>query len=54
MIAQEVEKILPEIVADRQDGYKAIKYERVVAVLVEAVKELYEKVEVIETKIKDK
>jgi predicted acyltransferase (DUF342 family) len=54
MIAQEVEKILPEIVADREDGYKAIKYERVVAVLVEAVKELYEKVEVIETKIKDK
>jgi hypothetical protein len=40
LIAQEIEKILPEIVVDREDGYKAIKYERVVALLVEAIKEL--------------
>jgi len=40
MIAQEVEKVLPELVADREDGYKAMKYDRVVALLVEAVKEL--------------
>lgn len=40
LIAQEVEEVLPEIVAVREDGYKAIKYERVVALLVQAVKEL--------------
>ena len=40
LIAQEVEKVLPEIVAENNEGYKAIKYERVVALLVEAVKEL--------------
>ena len=40
LIAQEIEKILPEIVVERADGYKAIKYERVVALLVEAIKEL--------------
>lgn len=40
LIAQEIEKILPEIVVDRTDGYKAVKYERVVALLVEAIKEL--------------
>jgi hypothetical protein len=40
LIAQEIEKILPEIVVDREDGYKAIKYDRVVALLVEAIKEL--------------
>lgn len=40
LIAQEVEKVLPEIVATNEEGYKAIKYERVVSLLVEAVKEL--------------
>jgi len=40
LIAQEVEAVLPEIVAENNEGYKAIKYERVVALLVEAVKEL--------------
>ena len=44
LIAQEVEKVLPEIVAENSEGYKAIKYERVVALLVEAVKELNMKV----------
>jgi hypothetical protein len=44
LIAQEVEQVLPEIVATREDGYKAIKYERVVALLVQAVKELKEEV----------
>jgi hypothetical protein len=45
IIAQELEEILPEIVADRPDGYKAVKYERIVALLIEAVKELSEEVE---------
>jgi len=40
VIAQEVEEVLPEVVATRNDGYKAVKYERIVAVLIEAVKEL--------------
>jgi hypothetical protein len=40
LIAQEVEAILPEIVATRDNGFKALKYERVVALLVEAVKEI--------------
>ena len=40
VIAQEVEKVLPEIVGTREDGYKSVKYERLVAVLIEAVKEL--------------
>lgn len=40
VIAQEVENVLPEIVGTREDGYKAVKYEKLVAVLIEAVKEL--------------
>jgi hypothetical protein len=40
-IAQEVEKILPEVVQTEKtsDGYKAIQYDKVVAILVEAIKE---------------
>jgi hypothetical protein len=40
VIAQPVEAVLPEVVGTREDGYKAVKYERLVAVLIEAVKEL--------------
>jgi len=47
MIAQEVEAVLPELVADRSDGYKAMKYDRVVALLIEAVKELAAEVEAL-------
>ena len=45
IIAQELEQVLPEIVADRPDGYKAVKYDRIVALLIEAIKELSEEVE---------
>jgi hypothetical protein len=39
VIAQEVEAVLPEIVATREDGTKVVKYEKLVALLIEAVKE---------------
>jgi|TARA_B100002019_G_scaffold293385_1_gene320638 hypothetical protein len=39
LIAQEVEKVLPEIVITRENGIKAIQYEKVVPLLVEAIKE---------------
>jgi len=39
VIAQEIEKILPDIVKIRGDGYKAVNYERIVALLIEAVKD---------------
>lgn len=45
LLAQDVEQVLPEIVARRNDGYLAIKYDRVVALLVEAIKDLSEQVE---------
>ena len=44
VIAQELEKVMPEVVATRNDGIKAVKYDRIVALLIEAVKELEEKV----------
>lgn len=39
VIAQEVEAVLPEIVATREDGIKVVKYEKLVALLIEAVKD---------------
>jgi chaperonin cofactor prefoldin len=39
LIAQEVEKVLPEVIQIRKDGIKAISYEKVVPLLVEAIKE---------------
>jgi len=40
VIAQEIESVLPEIVTERKSGYKAVKYEKIVPLLIEAVKEL--------------
>ena len=39
VIAQEIEKVLPEAVATRTNGEKAVKYEMIVPLLIEAIKE---------------
>ena len=51
--AQEVEAVLPEIVAKSAIGedYKTVMYERLTPLLIEAVKELTEKVEKLELKL---
>ena len=45
VIAQEIEAVLPEAVADRQDGFKAVNYEKIVPLLIQAIKELSAKVD---------
>ena len=52
VIAQEIEKVLPEIVTTRDNGYLAVKYEKLVALLIESNKELLKRVEALEEKIK--
>jgi hypothetical protein len=39
VIAQEIEEILPELVTTRDNGYKAVRYEKIVALLIESTKE---------------
>jgi hypothetical protein len=39
VIAQEVEEVLPELVTTRDSGYKAVRYEKIVPLLIEAIKE---------------
>ena len=45
VIAQEVESILPEVVGTREDGTKAVAYEKMTGLLIEAIKELDIKIE---------
>jgi len=40
VIAQEVEEVLPEVVSTRDNGYKAVNYEKIVPLLIEAIKDL--------------
>ena len=39
VVAQEVEEVLPEIVQTRSNGYKAVDYQKLTALLIESVKE---------------
>jgi predicted adenine nucleotide alpha hydrolase (AANH) superfamily ATPase len=39
LIAQDVEKVLPEVVHTDADGYKSMSYDKLTAVLIEAVKD---------------
>ena len=55
VIAQEVESLgLPGITTTRDDGTMAVRYEKLVPVLIEAIKELSEKVDNLEQKLSDK
>lgn len=44
VIAQEVEKVLPELVLEADDGVKSVAYQNMVAVLIEAIKEQQEQI----------
>jgi hypothetical protein len=47
-IAQEVEKVIPDVVSTGEDGIKGVQYANLVAVLVEAVKELSNRIDELE------
>lgn len=44
LIAQEVEEVYPELVHTNSDGYKSVNYAQMVAVLIEAIKELNQEI----------
>ena len=52
VIAQEVEKVLPEIVENRKTG-KAVKYEKLTPLLIEAIKEQNKTIEALKKQIGD-
>jgi hypothetical protein len=51
VIAQEVEEVLPSIVGERLDGYKGVQYEKIVPLLIEAIKELKQEIEDLKASI---
>ena len=51
VIAQEVEKVLPEVVTTRESGFKAVKYEKMIPLLIEAIKEQNVLIEELEDRI---
>ena len=51
VLAHEVELVLPEIVQTRDSGMKAVKYEKIIPLLIEAIKEQNKKIEELKSKI---
>ena len=51
VIAQEIEQILPEVVTTRPNGYKAVRYEKIVALLIEAVKDQQSQIEELKSRL---
>ncbi|QKG55694.1 tail fiber domain-containing protein [Hymenobacter sp. BRD128] len=50
VLAQEVEKIYPELVSTDKDGYKAVNYAQLTPVLIEALKEQQAQIEALKAK----
>ena len=54
VVAQEVEKVLPELVVDNKDGVKSVKYLGLIGFLIESNKQLMQRLETLEDKLRDK
>ena len=53
VVAQEVEKVIPEIVETRENGYKAVRYEKMVPLLIESIKEQQEQINELKREVKE-
>lgn len=51
VLAQELEEVLPEVVATRDNGYKAVKYEKIVPLLIEAIKEQQKQIDELKSRL---
>tara|TARA_R110000796_G_scaffold69937_2_gene159153 strand:- start:403 stop:1431 length:1029 start_codon:yes stop_codon:yes gene_type:complete len=51
VMAQEVQKIVPEIVIERKNGYLGVDYKRLVPLLIESIKELKKEVDDLKKKV---
>lgn len=51
VIAQEVEAVMPEVVGTKQDGTKGVRYEKMVGLLIEAIKDQQQQIEELKSKL---
>lgn len=51
VIAQEIEKVLPEVVTTRDNGFMGVKYEKIVPLLIESIKELKAEIEELKRRL---
>ena len=47
VLAQQIMDVLPEVVQQRTNGYMAVNYERLSALIIEAIKELADEVDAL-------
>ena len=50
LIAQEVQTVLPEAVVERDNGYLAVDYHKVIPLLVQSIKELTARIDQLESR----
>ena len=53
VVAQEVEKVIPEIVHTRAGGIKGVKYEKIIPLLIEAIKDQQEQIYELKKKLEE-
>tara|TARA_R110000824_G_scaffold265390_3_gene454306 strand:- start:1280 stop:3694 length:2415 start_codon:yes stop_codon:yes gene_type:complete len=51
VIAQNIESVVPEAVSTRPDGYKAVRYDKIVPVLIEGMKEQQIQIQNLQTEV---
>ena len=51
VIAQEIEAILPEVVTTRETGVKAVKYEKIIPLLIECIKDQQKQIDELKSRL---
>ena len=52
VIAQDVEKVLPQVVKDRENGFKGVDYDKIVGLLIEAIKDQQSQIDELKAQLK--
>ena len=52
VLAQEIEKILPEIVREDKEGYKSLQYDKIIPLLIECIKDQQKQIDELKESIK--
>ena len=53
IIAQDVQKVLPQIVKEKNDGYLGVRQERLVGLLIEGIKDQQKQIDELKLQIKE-